>query len=102
MTTKSTCTRLARYGGCLLFATLTVGLAFAAESGPPMSKSEAKALIGNASTPADHHRLAAYFTYKASEMDAEAVEHEELAAEYAKKSLHPAKHSDVPWYRSAL
>jgi hypothetical protein len=44
-------------------------------------------LVGKATTPEEHHRLAAYFTQKADNMDAEAAEHEELAKEYGS---HPA------------
>jgi hypothetical protein len=48
-----------------------------------MSKAEVKELIAKASTSEDHHRLAVYFNQKAEMMDAEAVEHDELAREYA-------------------
>ena len=84
MKTKNTFRRVARQSGFLLFTALAVGAAFAADSAPKMSKAEVKDLIGKASTPADHQRLAAYFTQKAEAMDAEAVEHGELAREYAK------------------
>ena len=80
---NDTLRRMIRYGNSLLFIALAVGLAVAAESTPPMSKHDAKELIGKASTPEEHHRLAAYFTQKAERMEAEAVEHEELAKEYA-------------------
>ena len=72
-------------GGCLLLTALIAGLAFGAES-TSLTKAEVKALIANASTPAQHHQLAAYFTQKAEMMEAEAVEHEDLAKEYAKNS----------------
>jgi hypothetical protein len=80
---RNTFKRMTRHGGFLLLTALAAGLAFAAESTPPMSKAEVKELIAKASTPEDHHRLAAYFTQKAEKMEAEAVEHEELAKEYA-------------------
>lgn len=89
MQTRNTFHRLTRPGWFLMLATLTAGLAFAVEPVAPMSKAEAKELIGKASTPADHQRLASYFSYKATVMEAEAVEHDELAAEYAK---HPNGH----------
>ncbi len=90
---NDTLRRMIRYGNSLLFIALAVGLAVAAESTPPMSKHDAKELIGKASTPEEHHRLAAYFTQKAERMEAEAVEHEELAKEYANNpGIHAMKH----------
>jgi hypothetical protein len=80
-------------GRFLALAALAVGLVFAVEPSPPMSRSAAKELISKASTPADHQRIAAYFRYKADVMEAEAVEHDELAAEYAKNpNGHDMKH----------
>ena len=77
----------------LLSLIVFASLACAAESTPTISKAEAKELIAKASTPEDHHRLAAYFTQKAEKMEAEAVEHEELAKEYFNKpGIHPMKH----------
>lgn len=70
-------------GVLMMLMALTAGLAFTAESTATMSKTDLKELIAKGSTPEDHHRLAAYFTQKAETMDAEAVEHEELAKEYA-------------------
>ncbi len=89
---KNPSQKMTRYGGSLLLMALVAGLSFAAE--PTMSKAEVKELIGKASTPEDHHRLAAYFTQKADKMEAEAVEHEELAQEYTKHpiGLHEMKH----------
>ncbi len=90
---NDTLRRMIRYGNSLLFVALAVGLAVAAESTPTMSKHDAKELIGKASTPEEHHRLAAYFTQKAESMEAEAVEHEELAKEYANNpGIHAMKH----------
>ena len=74
--------RITHYFGSLLLIALFAGLTFAAESVPTMSKKEVKALIATASTPEDHHRLAAYFTQKAETMEAEAVEHDELSKVY--------------------
>ncbi len=85
--------RITRHCDLMLLIALAAGLAFAAESTPTMSKSEVKELIGKASTPEDHHRLAAYFTQKAEKMDAEAAEHEELAKEYFNNpGIHAMKH----------
>lgn len=91
MKMKNTLQRVARHGGFLLLIALVAGLAFAAE--PTMSKAEVRELITKASTPEDHHRLAAYFTQKAENMEAEAVEHDELAKQYAKNpGIHEMKH----------
>ena len=68
-----------------LLAILTfAGWAMADEAGASMSKAEAKELIAKATSAQDHHRLAVYFTAKAANMEAEAVEHDELAVEYEK------------------
>lgn len=80
---KNTFQRIARRGGLLLLLTAAAGFAFAAETTPAISKSDIKQLIAKATTPANHHELALYFTQKAEMMDAEAVEHEALAKEYA-------------------
>ena len=90
---KNTFHRLTHYGGSLLLIVAVVGLGFAAEATPTMSKAEVKELIGKASTPEDHQRLAAYFTQKAEKMEAEAVEHDELAKEYLNNpGIHAMKH----------
>jgi hypothetical protein len=94
MKMKSRFQRITGHGGSLLLIALAVGFAFAAESTPTMNKAEAKELIAKATTPEDHRRLAAYFTQKAENMEAEATEHEELAKEYAKnpQMIHEMKH----------
>ena len=62
-------------------------------SGQTLSKAELKQLIGTASTPQDHERLAKHFDAKAAELDAQAAEHEEMAVEYTRKpSGHEQKH----------
>jgi chromosome segregation and condensation protein ScpB len=84
--------KVMRFTAPMLLVTIAAGLAFAVE--PSMSKAQAKELIGKASTPEDHHRLAQYFTQKADNMEADAVEHEELAQEYTKhpSGVHEMKH----------
>mgnify|MGYP007073290803 CR=1 FL=1 len=58
-----------------------------------LSKAELKKLISTASTPQDHERIANHFEAKADQLEAEAKEHEELAAEYsARPNPHGAKH----------
>ena len=90
---KNTFQRITRHCDLLLMIALAAGLAFAAESTPTMSKAEAKELIAKANTSEEHHRLAAYFTQKAEKMEAEAVEHEELAKEYFNNpGIHAMKH----------
>ncbi len=89
---KNSLKTITHYGGSVLLIALATGLAVAADP-PTISKAEVKELIAKANTPEDHHRLAAYFTQKAENMDAEAVEHEELAKEYANKpGMHDMKH----------
>ncbi len=93
MTNKITLQRITGHCGLLLLIALSTSITFGAELRPAMSKADVKQLIGKASTPEDHHRLAAYFTQKAVMMDAEAVEHEELAKEYASHpGLEESKH----------
>jgi hypothetical protein len=66
---------------CLLFAPSFVRQAGAADQ-PSLSKKQVKALIGTASTSADHLKLAQHFSQEADRLEAEAKEHEELAQEY--------------------
>jgi hypothetical protein len=54
----------------------------ATSSNKMMSKKEVKALLANASTPADHNRLAEHYLASAEKLDAEAKEHAEMAATY--------------------
>ena len=49
-----------------------------------LTKKVLKAAITNAKTPEDHQRIAAYYQKQADNMLAEAKEHDELAALYAK------------------
>ena len=81
---KSLFAQMTRYSGVLLVISVAAGVAIAAESMPMMSKGEVKELVTKASTPQEHRRLAEYFTHKAEMMDSEAVEHDDLAKEYAK------------------
>ena len=48
----------------------------------PLSKAEAKKLIANAETKADHERIAVYFDGEAARYAADAKEHSELASFY--------------------
>ncbi len=68
----------------ILAVTLFFGsaaVAPAAESAK-MSKDEVKALIVNAKTPADHQKLVDYYNSEAARLEAEAVEHTEMAETY--------------------
>jgi hypothetical protein len=47
-----------------------------------LSKKEVRALLASASTPADHEKLSRHFEAKAADLEADAVEHEELAVVY--------------------
>ncbi len=93
MNIQSTFQTIARHCGVLLLISVAAGLAVAAEPMSMMSKAEVKELIGKASTPQDHQRLAEYFNHKAGMMEAEAVEHDELAKEYLNNpGIHAMKH----------
>lgn len=65
----------------LFLASLALITLAACTSVPPVS--EMPASIANASTPADHQRIADYFAQKAASYDAEAAWHEKMALSYA-------------------
>ena len=72
---------------------LAAGSLLAADETGILNKQELKTLIANAKTPADHTLLAKHFGAKAAQLDAEAKEHEELAAQYrANPNIHEMKH----------
>ena len=61
--------------------------------GPLLSKQELKPFIANAKTVHHHERLAQHFDAKANQLEAEAKEHQELAAQYkANPTMHESKH----------
>ena len=58
-----------------------------------LGKAELKKLVATASTPQDHERIAKHFDAKAAQYEADAKDHEELAADYAASpSGHDLKH----------
>lgn len=60
---------------------------------PVLTKKELKAAIASAKTVQDHRRIATYYKAEANRMSAEAKEHDELAAAYAKTgNAHAIKH----------
>jgi hypothetical protein len=62
-----------------------------------LGKAELKKLIATASTPQDHERIAKHYDAKAIELEAEAKEHDELAAAYkANPNMHEMKHPTSP------
>jgi hypothetical protein len=82
--------RLWALGTLILLATVIPALA---EHQGMLKSAEVKALVVNAKTPADHQKLAGHFTAMAEKHDAEANEHEALAAEYTKRPTgHEVKH----------
>ena len=87
---KKSLQRITLDAGLLVLIAFAAAFGLAAES-TTMTRAEAKLLVTSASTPEDHHRLAAYFTQKAENMDAEVAEHEELVREY-NPVLHSTKH----------
>lgn len=65
----------------------------AAGAAQPLTKKELKDAITKASTAQDHRRIAAYYQKEADRMMAEATEHDDLAAAYAKSpTAHASKH----------
>jgi membrane-bound lytic murein transglycosylase B len=68
-----------------LHVTLASGTATAVEPKGAMKPKEVKALVANATTPADHMKLARHFSAMAAKHDAEAVEHEALVNEYTRR-----------------
>jgi hypothetical protein len=68
----------------IFLMTVAGGTAVAVEPEGALKSKEVKALVANAKTPADHLKLARHFNAMAKKHDAEALEHEELAAEYAR------------------
>jgi membrane-bound lytic murein transglycosylase B len=62
-----------------------------------LGKAELKKLIATASTPQDHERIAKHYDAKAVQLEAEAKEHDELAASYkANPNMHEMKHPTSP------
>ena len=62
-----------------------------------LGKAELKKLIATASTPQDHERIAKHYDARAVELEAEAKEHDELAAAYrANPIMHEMKHPTNP------
>jgi hypothetical protein len=77
----------------ILFAA-AVGLigssALAVEPAGNLTKSEVRVLIQTAKTPADHAKLANYYRYEATRLQAEVKDHEAMAAAYDKNPMgHP-------------
>ena len=69
---------------------LTGSAAWAVESTGKLTKSQVKALIQSAKTPADHRKLAKYYRYEASRLQTEVKDHDEMAAAYDKNPMsHP-------------
>jgi len=66
------------------FLTVAAGSAVAVEPKGALKPKEVKALVANAKSPADHLKLARHFTAMAEKHEAEAKEHDELAAEYSR------------------
>ncbi len=64
------------------YLTVAAGSAVAVEPKGALKPKEVKALVANAKSPADHLKLARHFTAMAEKHEAEAKEHDELAAEY--------------------
>lgn len=69
---------------------LTGLTSWAVEPAGNLTKSQVKALIQTAKTPADHMKLANYYRYQANKLQGELKDHEEMAAAYDKNPMgHP-------------
>jgi hypothetical protein len=83
---------------CFLTAAFAVllgvgGISVTRAAEPALTKKGLKAAIETAKAPQDHLRIAAYYKGQANRMLAEATEHDELAASYAKAGdPHATKH----------
>lgn len=53
-----------------------------AQDSDHMSRQDLKSLIANAKTPEDHERIAKHFDAEADQLEAQAKDHQELAAQY--------------------
>ena len=79
------------------FLVITVNPASAGGRENILKTKEVRALLANAKTPADHTRLAKYYTAMAAIHEAEAQEHDALAVEYARNPpLAASKHPMAP------
>lgn len=74
-------------------AILTASTILWATDGGLLSKQELKDLVANAKNARDHERLAQHFEAKSVELEAESMEHQQLAAKYkANPTMHESKH----------
>ena len=74
-------------------AIIAAGTILWASDGGVLSKQELKDLVANAKSAQDHERLAQHFEAKAVELEAESIEHQQLAAKYkANPTMHESKH----------
>jgi hypothetical protein len=74
-------------------AVLAGGVPLQADDSKLLNKDDLKHLVSTATTTQDHQRLAAHFSAKADQLDAEAKEHTELAAQYkSHPTIHEMKH----------
>src|SRR6266700_2530891 len=69
---------------------VTSSTAWGVEPAGKLSKSELITLIQTAKAPADHMKLAKYYQYEATRLEADVKEHGEMAAAYDKNPMaHP-------------
>ena len=81
----------------LVLIAMAAALTTTFASGQILKKADLKKLIATASTPQDHERIAKHYDAKAVELEAEAKEHDELAASYkANPNMHEMKHPGSP------
>jgi hypothetical protein len=88
---------------------ITAGSAAAAEP-KRLSKKEVKALIAKANSSEDHMQLARYYRAEAERLEAEAADHDDMAAQYRKRPvpaasktpMHPASPEHCEYFAKAL
>jgi hypothetical protein len=62
------------------------GPAWSQQPAAQLTKDQVKALIESAKTPADHMKIAEFYRAKASSLESEAAEHDEMIASYKKNT----------------
>ncbi len=68
----------------LVLSSLAVS-SFADQGRINLSKSELKALLATAKTPAEHRAIAAYYEQQAKDLTAKSAEHQAMAEQFAKQ-----------------
>lgn len=94
----------------LMMSTMIATVGLAAESTSKLSKKEVRSLVENASTPAEHNKLARYYRLQAERLDAEGDEHAATAKMYharptaseAKRPMSPDTAAHCEYFAESL